>query len=69
MTYNGEQPANRLDQATVGYPSPASGTTFRRSGSSPADAEALLVGADWAAPEPRIVEDHANGTGRRRRWR
>ena len=48
----------------MGYPSPTSGTTFRRGGSSPAEAEALLVDAEWAAPEPVIVEDHANGNGR-----
>ena len=28
-----------------------------------AEAEALLVDADWAAPEPVVVEVHANGNG------
>ena len=29
-----------------------------------ADAEALLVDVEWAAPEPVVVEVHANGNGR-----
>ena len=29
-----------------------------------AEAEALLVDAGWAAPEPVVVEAHANGNGR-----
>ena len=29
-----------------------------------AEAEALLVDAEWAAPEPMVVEVHANGNGR-----
>ena len=38
-------------------------TVFAQAQQVAADAEALLVDAEWAAPEPVVVEVHANGNG------